>query len=122
LSSPQRPIALQVSLADPDVFYAIIANGSLNPPVKRSSDQGASWSDFAGRPPGFSLYPDPFDAGRVYSLTEQQLFVSDGGPWRLVGGGALDVALNDIAFDPRHPDTIYAASSGGGLLRLRLER
>lgn len=120
VSSAERPIVLQVSPADPDVFFAVIADGSLHPPVKRSTDQGATWNGFAGWPPGFALYPDPFGPDRLYSLTGQ-LYVSDGGPWRLASAASSDIEIKDIAFDPRHPDTIFAASTGGGLMRLRLE-
>ncbi len=120
--SGQRPIALQISTADPDLFYALFESAPGHLELAHSEVQGATWSTPLPPPPG-PLYPDPFDAGRLYALAPQQLFVSEnhGETWELAGASANDVALNALAFDPRAPGILYAASSGGGLLRLRLE-
>ncbi len=116
-----NPVALSISSADPNVFFGLMEVGELPYRVDISTDRGHTWKPFADNVPG-DLYPDPFDAGRVYALTPHQLFVSDGGGWELVGSGVLEGVFIDLAFDPRDPGVIYAASSGGGLLRLRLER
>jgi len=90
--------------------------------LAHSEDQGVTWSPMLPPPPG-RLYPDPFDAGRLYALAAQQLFVSKdhGATWQLTGSADLEVTFNALAFDPSDPGVLYAASTGGGLLRLRLE-
>jgi photosystem II stability/assembly factor-like uncharacterized protein len=122
VASGFAPRVLAISAADADVFYGVFSIGSEHALLYRSADRGLTWTQFDANPPSYTLYPDPFDAGRIYALGPNQLYVSDGHGWQLEGGGAIDVTLLDLAFDPRTPEAIYAASAAGGLLRLRVER
>ncbi len=92
--------------------------------ILRSLDDGATWTAHPPVPTLFGeLVPDPFDSDHLYALVDHGVWLStDGGAaWRPLGSGADEVILNGLAFDPRAPDVLYASSSGGGLLRLRLE-
>jgi photosystem II stability/assembly factor-like uncharacterized protein len=120
--SAQRPVSLEISPADPGLFYGLFVPEAGHLELAWSEDQGATWSSPLPSPPG-DLYPDPFDAARLYALSPQQLFVSEdhGATWQLAGAGNLEVTFNTLAFDPSRPGTLFAASTGGGLVRLRLE-
>jgi hypothetical protein len=120
--SARHPASLAISPADPDLFYGLFVPAAGHLELAWSEDQGATWSPPLPPPPG-GLYPDPFDAGRLYALAPQQLFVSEdhGATWQLAGAANLEVTFNSLAFDPARPGTLFAATTGGGLLRLRLE-
>jgi hypothetical protein len=119
--SARRPVTLEISPADPDLFYGFFVPAAGHLELAWSEDQGVTWSPPLPPPPG-DLYPDPFDAGRLYALAPQQLYVSEdhGATWQLAGAGDLEVAFNALAFDPSRPGTLFAASTGGGLMRLHL--
>jgi hypothetical protein len=38
-----------------------------------------------------------------------------GGSWSLVGPSNIGGRITDLVVDPRHPDTVYVAASGGGV-------
>ena len=126
LSAQERLIAVAVSPVDSDVLYALAirdASGALA--VLRSGDGGLTWSKPSNdRSRIDGLFADPFDLDRLYALSSPGLLLStDGGAsWRPLGTGAEEVVITDVAFDPRRRDVLYAASAGGGLLRLRFER
>jgi photosystem II stability/assembly factor-like uncharacterized protein len=120
--STRHPVSLEISAADPDLFYGLFLPGGGHFELAWSEDRGVTWSAPLPTPPG-DLYPDPFDAGRLFALSPQQLYVSEdhGATWQLAGAGNLEVTFNALAFDPARPGALFAASTGGGLMRLRLE-
>jgi photosystem II stability/assembly factor-like uncharacterized protein len=120
--SARRPIGLVIAAADPDLFYGFFSVDPGHLELAHSDDQGVSWSPPLPPPPG-SLYPDPFDAHRLYALSPQALYVSTnhGATWQLAGALDPEVHFNALAFDPAHRDLVFAAATGGGLMRLRLE-
>jgi photosystem II stability/assembly factor-like uncharacterized protein len=65
------------------------------------------------------LAVSPANAKTVYAMQARQLLRSDdqGQSWRTVGG-LLDEPLNAIAVDANMPETIYAATCGGGVFAL----
>jgi hypothetical protein len=94
----------------------------------RSDDRGATWRPYAkvdwplnglSSMPTFAV--DPRDANKVYSLgADRDLASFDGAVWRSLG--VLKLAGRDhqnfveaVAFDPRHPEIMYADTATPGL-------
>lgn len=112
--------ALQISARNPDLFRALAVDAAGAVELRRSTDQGLTWDAPVPGPPG-ELYLDPGTDERLYALTPHQLFVSDdaGATWQTLGASFPDGRLSDLAFAPRQPDAVFAAATGGGLVRLR---
>jgi photosystem II stability/assembly factor-like uncharacterized protein len=90
----------------------------------RSDDHGETW-DFtsAGLPANeyvMQVVVDPSNGDRIYAGTSSEVYRSDdaGRTWRRAGLGLSESVLLEIALDPDDPSVVYAATFGGGLLRL----
>lgn len=122
-----QPSRIAFSPAAAEVLYALAYTGGEELEVIRSLDGGATWTAASPGPrsvQAHSLVADAVDPDRLFALGSRQAFVSTdrGDHWQPLGEGVGEVLLTDLAFDPRTPDLLYAASQGGGLMRLRLQR
>lgn len=109
---------LRVDPADPAIVYARSGFGKLF----KSGDRGASFSALASPVSGtddlwnFRIQPG---TGHLWAATEAGLFVSrnGGGSWSRADRGTGRYLIRSIAFDPREPRSLLAASSGAGVFR-----
>ncbi len=101
--------SLAVAPSNRSRVYAGTDNGVL-----ASRDGGATWTATALQ--GLyvlSLAVDPRDADRVWAGTQNSLFRSrDGGAHWSAADSDLIARVVDVALDPVHPDTVYAAVAG----------
>jgi photosystem II stability/assembly factor-like uncharacterized protein len=112
------PLGLAVPTADSDTVY-VLANGSLY----KSSDGAQSWGAIgAGLGNTSRVEVHPNNPAKVLALTREagigKLFrsVDGGSTWSLGGSGLPAFDVNDLAFDPSLPATVYAVA-GSGLYR-----
>ncbi len=118
---PSPVLSVAVDPAHPEVVFAGTQDG-----LAKSTDGGVTWSE-VGQVPGWewAVVFDPEVPGRVFTGTANGLFrSSDGGEtWEQLGVGTnpslgLGGAIADVALDPAHPGTIYAAPYDGPVLGL----
>ncbi|MCG8461420.1 MAG: hypothetical protein MI919_34490, partial [Holophagales bacterium] len=112
--------ALAVDPEKPGLVYA----GTHGRGVFRSVDGGASWQPARrglNEPLVHSLLVDPSTRSRIYAGTASGLFVSSdfGESWSPFGPAAPAepagrTAFLDLVVDPRSPECLGAAASGGG--------
>jgi photosystem II stability/assembly factor-like uncharacterized protein len=118
------PNQLITSPAQPGLMFATAIASDLTT-IYRSADGGATWavSGVTASTLG-EILADPLDSGRLYALVNVGVSLSAdaGATWQPLGTGAEEVFINGLAFDPREADFLYATSTGGGLLRLHLDR
>jgi photosystem II stability/assembly factor-like uncharacterized protein len=110
----------------PHTLYAWIPKFDYPPLVGglyKSTDGGAAWQPLRpGLPDGVNLttlLPDP-RSGTLYAGTSRGVLKSsDGGAhWTAVNAGLTTLWVNDLAIDLRNPNTVYAATSGGGVFAI----
>jgi photosystem II stability/assembly factor-like uncharacterized protein len=102
-------LALAVAPTSRSTLYAGTYRG-----VSVSRDGGATWTGTALKDPNvLSLAVDPRDARRIWAGTSNGLYGSRdaGAHWSYVVSNLIARAL-DVALDPVHPDTLYAAVAG----------
>jgi hypothetical protein len=106
-----------------DPHHAGVAYAGTDLGVARSADGGASWTRlaFPVTEPVVALALGPEDPAAVYAATLTNLYRSSdgGGTWTAVGSGLGEVAINAILIDPDDPSTLYLATTGGSVMRLR---
>src|SRR2546423_9247164 len=86
-------------------------------------DQGADEDEDDGGPSGPAEYlTQKFTSG--HDVTPAQVrraeaqadaLPTGGGSWSLVGPSNIGGRITDVVVDPRHPNTVYVAASGGGV-------
>lgn len=109
---------LRVDGADPAAVYAISGFGK----VFKSGDRGASFEAVASPVSGtddiynFRIQPG---TGHLWAATEKGLFVSKNGgaSWSSADRDTGRYVIQSVAFDPREPRALLAASSGAGVYR-----
>ncbi len=115
---PATPATIYVSLDSPFT----ITGGA----VRKSIDGGATWNDaVTGLPdphmPVSALVIAPTTpATTLYAGTESSgVFRSTDGAatWAAMNAGLTTLAVNALAIDPADPNTVYAATDGGGLFK-----
>lgn len=112
--------AIALDPTRPGVVYAGFLEGT-----GRSYDGGATW-DLTSR--GISnefvhhLVVDPSDGRTLYAASQVQVYRSrdEGRTWRRAGLGLAETVIRSIALDPAER-ILYAATNGGGVLRLDLD-
>ncbi|MBN1673967.1 MAG: hypothetical protein JXR37_23155 [Kiritimatiellae bacterium] len=125
LAEPQASIVGMCS-AQPDTVYAMPKSRKA---LLRSDDRGQTWRevvkvDWRFAPlsshPVFEVHPENPDL--VYTVdTKGDLAVFDGKAWRSLGvlaragGEDLHNFVEQVAFDPRRPNTLYAGTQAIGL-------
>ena len=99
--------ALAVDPADPSILFAGTASG-----LWRSEDGGETWEESVpGAPPVLSLVADPARSGTVWLGSDGQgVFRShdSGRTWLASRRGLNAASFETAAFDPFHPDILYA--------------
>ena len=109
LVDPKNPTNILVAVGFSDLF--------------RSADRGETFAPLptpaGGTDELYRLRLDPRDGHVVWAATEKGLFVSrDGGAtWRGSDEGTGSFLVRSVAFDPRDPRRMLAASGGGGVYR-----
>ena len=112
---------IEASHFDPAVAYATFdghAAGDMKPYVYRTKDYGKTWTSLST--PDLSGYAhvvreDLVNANLLYVGTEFGLFIStdNGAHWAQLKGGLPNVAVRDIAIQPRESDLILATHGRG---------
>ena len=118
-------VILGMSPARPDTIYAMDGNRHR---ILRSDDRGEAWRLYAqvdwwfgglSSRPTFAV--DPLDPNRIYALSKSRdLARFDGKEWNELGilrnvAGDVPNYVQFLAFDPRHPNILYATTYGPGL-------
>ncbi len=119
-------IGLALHAANPDIVYALYANGSNYLGFFKTTDFGDSWvnadpsGQIAGGVFGFSWY---FGQTRVHPTNPDIVYVLDGGFMRSTNGGVswsinngsavLHVDHHALAFHPANPSYILDGNDGG---------
>ena len=122
LSTAINPYLLIVDPVHSGTLYA----GPYSNGVARSLDNGATWkTGTAGLPPHLlvtSLVVDPSHPSTLYAMTGVAVFRStnSGATWAKLGTGLEDVPIYEIKLDPVDPRILYAATFGGGVMRLKM--
>jgi photosystem II stability/assembly factor-like uncharacterized protein len=109
---------LRVDPQNPDVLYLI-----TDADVMKSVDSGATWQPTGLGPAANRLVIDPADPQRIFvGMSGLGVYASpDGGATWVPANVGLETGwVRDLALDPSHPDTLWAATvpsstSGGGL-------
>ncbi|HZC74106.1 MAG TPA: hypothetical protein VE442_25700 [Jatrophihabitans sp.] len=85
-------------------------------------EEGAGEEEDGGPVAPADYLTQKFTSGQNVTLAEvrrsqaQAAALSGSGRnWRLVGPSNIGGRMTDLAVDPRHPDTVYVAASGGGV-------
>jgi Tol biopolymer transport system component len=111
---------LQVMLIDPTGrrVYAL-----TDREFHRSDDGGATWKTLNGPGGGYrAAIIDPTNPDVVYTGSTHKgvLKTTDGGEsWRQINTGlSNNLGVNDLALDPRNPQTVYAATDAGAFVTL----
>jgi photosystem II stability/assembly factor-like uncharacterized protein len=106
-----------------DPLHAGVAYAGTDLGVARSADGGASWTRlaFPVTESVVALALGPENPAAVYAATLTNLYRSSdgGGTWTAVGSGLGEVTINAILIDPDDPSTLYLATTGGSVMRLR---
>lgn len=111
--------AIALDPTRPGVVYAGILGGT-----GRSFDGGVTWElESTGIPSDLyvqQIVVDPADGETLYALTLHDVYRSDdeGRTWRRLAPGLGETVVRQIALDPVDPSVVYAATAGGGVLRL----
>jgi photosystem II stability/assembly factor-like uncharacterized protein len=106
----------------PGVVYAGYLGGTA-----RSFDGGETWDlSSAGIPRSqfvSQLVVDPTAGATLYAATQEEVYRSDdeGRTWRRAAPGLGETVVHQVALDPIDPSIVFAATSGGGVLRLEQE-
>ena len=106
--------SIDVNLRDPARVFASACSG-----IYRSLVGGAAWTKLRGSADAsfrtYIIAQDPHAAGRVWAGTTHGLMRSadSGLTWRTVSPHSV----KSIAFDQRHPGTLYLATRDAGLLK-----
>jgi photosystem II stability/assembly factor-like uncharacterized protein len=112
-------IGLALSLADPDVLYAIVEAERDEGGFFRSVDAGANWekrSDYVSGSPQYyqEILADPHDVGRVYSLDTWMMVTEDGGKtFSRVGNRSRHVDDHALWIDADDTDHLRVGGDGG---------
>jgi len=106
--------ALVLDPDDPNVLYA----GTWNGKVHYSTDAGQSWQEFSRGPSPLEirvLAVDTHNPMRLYAGSPIGLFTTTnrGLDWQMVFTGALQC----MAMDPGHPNTLYVGTAGTGVYK-----
>jgi len=123
LSNAIQPVCMVFDPVHNGTLYA----GANSHGVGRSTDNGATWTiSNAGLPPFLlvtSLAIDPIHPSTLYAAASNAVFRStdSGATWAKLGTGLEDVIVDEIKLDPIDPRILYAATFGGGVMRLRME-
>jgi photosystem II stability/assembly factor-like uncharacterized protein len=118
-------LSLAIAPSRPATLYAAIRDGRFRGGLMKSEDSGNHWRVIGpGLPIGtyvVRLRIDPTDSSFAYAVAQDLIFrTSDGGKsWRRVAAQKIsrmaDLGFSDLAIDPIHPATVYAASGERGL-------
>lgn len=123
-------IGLAISQSNPDILYAIYADGSNYLGLYRTTNFGASWTDadpdreINNGTGGFSWYfgqvrIHPANPNTVYALDVAYMRSIDGGAnWPIIYGYSspipdLHVDQHALAFHPTNPDYLIEGNDGG---------
>ncbi len=112
-------IALAIPPAAPDTVYALVEARGKDGGFYRSLDGGMSWEkrgDYSTTSAQYyqELFPDPKDAGRVYSMDTYMQVTDDGGKtWRKAGEKSKHVDNHALWIDPENPDHLLNGNDGG---------
>lgn len=117
---------LAIAPSRPATLYAAIRDGQFRGGLIKSEDSGSHWRVISpGLPIGTyvgKLRIDPEDSNFAYAVAGDQIFrTSDGGKsWKRISTQKVmpkdpDSGFSDLAIDPIHPATVYAASGERGL-------
>jgi photosystem II stability/assembly factor-like uncharacterized protein len=114
--------SIKILTVDPRVpatLYAVVGFGDL----WRSGDRGDTWEQIASPVEGtdditnFAI--DPAEEDVLWAATDNGLSRSDDGgeTWRQSDRGMGRYVCRDVAFDPRKPGAMLAATAGSGVYR-----
>jgi photosystem II stability/assembly factor-like uncharacterized protein len=110
---------LTVDSRAPETLYAVSGFGDL----WRSRDRGDNWEQIASPVEGTdditNFAVDPTDANVLWAANENGLSRSDDGgeTWHESDRGMGRYVCRDVAFDPRKPGAMLAATAGNGVYR-----
>jgi photosystem II stability/assembly factor-like uncharacterized protein len=119
-------LSLAIAPSRPATLYAAIRDERFRGGLMKSEDSGSHWRVIGpGLPVGtyvVRLRIDPNDSNFAYAVAQDQIFrTSDGGKsWKRIAAQKVmsriaDLGFSDLAIDPTHPSTVYAASGDRGL-------
>jgi photosystem II stability/assembly factor-like uncharacterized protein len=116
-------LALTIDPTNTSVIYA----GTAGQGVLRSTDGGATWSEFNDGLPVYStdengkryfyavssVVIDPADPRVIYAGTSGVFKSRNGGSWTPLNGGLTNLYINALAISSTNPNTICAATYNG---------
>jgi photosystem II stability/assembly factor-like uncharacterized protein len=119
--------SLAVDHGHPETLYAITRSRSVFAhSVFKSTDGGGHWQPVNVGLITFisDLIIDPRYPGTLYVAGYPGVYKStdDGGHWQAVITGLTNTDVNVLAFDPHHPDTLYAGTRGGGIFKITFNK
>lgn len=112
--------SISVVLVDPRAPANVFVSSGFSD-LFRSADRGETFTRLATPAGGtadlYRLLFDPRDARTLWAATEKGLFVSRdaGATWARSEAGTGRWLVESVAFDPRDPRRMLAASAGGGV-------
>ena len=111
-------IGLAISLANPDVVYAIVEAANRRGGFYRSSDNGVNWerrSDHNTIGLYYAeIFADPKDLDRVYSMDVRTMITEDGGrTFRALGERNKHVDNHVVWIDPDNTSHLLEGCDGG---------
>lgn len=111
-------IGLAMSPKDPSIVYATVEAATGSAGIYRSNDAGISWekrSSYTAQPMYYAtIFADPFNTQRLYSMDVQNQVSDDGGTtWRNLGERSKHVDNHYLWIDPRYPDHYINGNDGG---------
>jgi len=116
----ERGWCLAVDPSDGSIVYLGTESGK----VFRSTNSGASWTKTATLPIPSSariaaIALDPWEPSILYAATGVGVFrSSDGGnSWQAINAGLNNLSVYSLAIDSNDPNTLYAATLGGGVYK-----
>lgn len=117
-SGPLGRIGLAVSPVNPDVVYATVEATPGQSGIFRSEDGGITWekrSGYTAQPMYYAtIFADPFNVQRLYSMDVQSQVSDDGGAtWRDLGERNKHVDNHFLWIDPRLPNHYINGNDGG---------
>ena len=116
-SNDMGRIGLDISPANPDVVYAIVA-ATENGGFYKSTDRGESWTKMSDFQTSGNYYQEiichPHDVNTVYSMDTWLQHTEDGGKtFKMTGEKSKHVDNHCMWIDPQHPEHWLVGCDGG---------